>query len=41
MFYDADAFNQDIGSWDVSKGTDFVSVVTNTDISFVFINASC
>jgi len=26
MFNEAAAFNQDIGSWDVSKATDFVSV---------------
>jgi hypothetical protein len=25
MFYDAYNFNQDIGRWDVSSGTDFVS----------------
>jgi hypothetical protein len=25
MFHQADAFNQPIGGWDVSKGTDFVS----------------
>jgi hypothetical protein len=25
MFYDAVLFNQDIGRWDVSSGTDFVS----------------
>ena len=35
MFYNAKAFNQDIGGWDVSKETSFVSVVTNIDISFV------
>jgi len=25
MFYGAAAFNQDIGAWDVSSGTNFVS----------------
>jgi hypothetical protein len=25
MFYDAVSFNQDIGAWDVSRGTSFVS----------------
>jgi len=27
MFEDATAFNQNIGSWNVSKGTDFVSEI--------------
>ena len=35
MFEGAEAFNQDIGGWDVSKGINFVSVVTDIDISFV------
>ena len=26
MFKEVTSFNQDIGSWDVSKGTNFVSV---------------
>jgi len=25
MFYEADVFNQDIGAWNVSQGTNFVS----------------
>ena len=29
MFRDASSFNQDIGDWNVSSGTKFVSVVMN------------
>ena len=33
MFYEANAFNQDIGSWDVSKGVKFVSTATSISIT--------
>ena len=33
MFYRAPSFDQDIGGWDVSKGTDFVSVKKDTNMS--------
>ena len=33
MFEGASTFNQDIGNWNVSSGTDFVSIVMNTKVS--------
>ena len=41
MFLRAYEFNQDIGSWDVSNGKDFVSVATGTFVCYhVSINTS-
>jgi hypothetical protein len=34
MFYDAVAFNQDIGGWDVSSGTTFVSQLSELLLDF-------
>ena len=33
MFAGALSFNQDIGNWNVSGGTDFVSIVMNTKVA--------
>ena len=33
MFHRAISFDQDIGNWDVSNGTDFVSIPTNVSIT--------
>ena len=34
MFANANAFNQNIGSWDVSSGTDFVSTEDSFGLQF-------
>jgi hypothetical protein len=34
MFYDAPSFNQNIGSWDVSSGLDFVSTEHSFGLQF-------
>ena len=39
MFQEASAFNKDIGSWDVSRGTNFVSIAVN-GIIFVILDPS-
>ena len=40
MFQDASAFNNDIGSWDVSSGEDFVSITTKNVKITMNYNAS-
>ena len=39
MFREALAFDQDIGGWDVSSGTNFVSIAVN-DIIFIIVELS-
>ena len=34
MFWEASSFNQDIGSWNVSSGEDFVSVSLDDPLLF-------
>ena len=41
MFRGASAFNQDISSWDVSKGTNFVSSKEVESVNAIECESSC